>query len=63
MTELDRWQEDARAELEMSGAQVTLQEVNELADRMRRKARLMEHDRTSDAERRRRAAMLRRVEG
>lgn len=66
MTELDRWQEDARSELEMSGAEVTWEAVNELAERMRRNHKvrtraLTERDRVSDAERRRRRVMMGRM--
>lgn len=65
MTELDRWQEDARAVLELRGADVTWQAVNELAERMRRNharlaTQLFERDRVGEMERRRRSAAMRR---
>ena len=63
MTELDRWQEDARAVLELRGEPVTWEAVNALADRMRRNhgrlaSELFERDRVGEMQRRhRRAAM------
>lgn len=67
MSELDRWQEDARVVLELQGTDVTWQAVNALADKMRRNhARLaddlFERDRVGSMARRQRRAALRRVD-
>jgi hypothetical protein len=67
MTELDRWQEDARAVLELRGEPVTWQAVNALAEKMRRNhARLadepFERDRVGESVRRQRRVVLARGE-
>lgn len=68
VTELDRWQEDARAVLELRGETVTWQAVNALAEKMRRNharmaGELFERDRVGEMQGRQRRALLRRVEG